>query len=139
MIYIRIELWPFGNHRQAKLLGEMVVANVGGDADMGEYDIRASVEGGFEAQPHVLPSLTQSNRVRTRLSSPKPESVLATGHVRHRRADGFWLLLKRSLTEMIAVMELAKVLPKYKETTDGQDGQSEGGTEGDGEDRKDPA
>jgi hypothetical protein len=37
MIYIKVELWPFGDKTKAKSLGEMYVANVGGTSTRGVY------------------------------------------------------------------------------------------------------
>ncbi len=40
MIYIRMEMWPHGDKGKAYLLGEGMIANVGGDDERGDYDVR---------------------------------------------------------------------------------------------------
>lgn len=40
MIYIRVELWPFGDRTRARTLGEATVANVGGTDTRGTYDFK---------------------------------------------------------------------------------------------------
>lgn len=37
MIVVRIEMWPGGDREKAYLLQEMAIANVGGDAEKGDY------------------------------------------------------------------------------------------------------
>jgi hypothetical protein len=95
MIYIRIELWPFGNQQEARVLSEVVIANVGGDTRQGEYEVRASQEGGFLAEGFKLNSMTQSGKHRERLRQPKEESVLVKVGARHKRSLGFWPLLRK--------------------------------------------
>lgn len=42
MIYVRVELWPWGMRDRARLLGEATISNVGGDAARGDYEVRLS-------------------------------------------------------------------------------------------------
>jgi len=42
VIYVRVELWPYGLKDRATLLGEATISNVGGDARRGNYDVRLS-------------------------------------------------------------------------------------------------
>jgi hypothetical protein len=100
MIYIRIEIWPFGNQKEARVLSEVVIANVGGDTRQGEYEVRASQEGGFLAEGFKLNSMTQSGKHRERLSHPKQESVLAQVRVRHERSLGFWPLFRKVFSKI---------------------------------------
>ena len=37
MIFVRIELWPKGDPRNARLLGEATITNVGGTEESGDY------------------------------------------------------------------------------------------------------
>jgi len=95
MIYVRIEIWPFGNKKEARLLSEVVIANVGGDNKHGEYEVRASHEGGFLAEGFKLNSMTQSGKHRERLAHPKESSVLVRTKAKHERDLGFWPLLRK--------------------------------------------
>ena len=38
MIVVRIELWPKGSEEHKRLLSTMVIANVGGDVEIGKYE-----------------------------------------------------------------------------------------------------
>jgi hypothetical protein len=100
MIYIRIELWPLGNQKEAKLLSEVVIANVGGDAEQREYDVLASNEGGFLAEGFKLNSMTQSGKRRERLLHPKEGSVLIRVKAKHERVLGFWPLLRKVFSKI---------------------------------------
>ena len=48
MIYIKIELWPMGNQKQAKTLQEGIIYNVGGSPTVGDYKFAFSKQGGFK-------------------------------------------------------------------------------------------
>lgn len=87
MIYIRIELWPGGDRKRAKLLHEGVVWNRGGTAARGEYGYKLSVTGGFEASEDVMRTCTMGRR------------VLRAGDVRDfpRKRLSAWDLLLRAL------------------------------------------
>jgi hypothetical protein len=50
MLYIRIEIWPFGNRDKARVLGEATIANVGGDNNMANYEALISKFGGFKVK-----------------------------------------------------------------------------------------
>jgi hypothetical protein len=101
MIYVRIELWPFGNQKEARLIGEVVVANVGGDHEHGEYEVRVSQEGGFRAEPYKLNSMTQSGKIRLRVKDPAPSSVMSKFGLKHERSRGIWVLLKKTLSKLV--------------------------------------
>lgn len=40
MIVCKIELWPGGDETKARNIGAVVIANVGGTASVGEYEVR---------------------------------------------------------------------------------------------------
>lgn len=42
MIYVRVELWPFGQKEKAKVIGEMTVGNIGGTDEVGDYEVEAT-------------------------------------------------------------------------------------------------
>ncbi len=46
MLVIKIELWPGGDKSRARSLGEAEIANVGGDAQIGDYAVRLLKWGG---------------------------------------------------------------------------------------------
>lgn len=39
MITVKVELWPLGSEEHAREIGRMYIANVGGDATRGDYDV----------------------------------------------------------------------------------------------------
>lgn len=41
MIYVRVELWPFGAKERSLLVGEMTIGNVGGGKHEGDYLVEA--------------------------------------------------------------------------------------------------
>ena len=41
MIYVRVELWPYGIKDKARLIGEMTVGNIGGTDEIGDYEVDA--------------------------------------------------------------------------------------------------
>jgi hypothetical protein len=55
LIVIKLEMWPKGDHRLARSLGVGTIANVGGTADTGEYEVRLfksrEYSRGAEARP----------------------------------------------------------------------------------------
>lgn len=46
MIYVRVELWPWGVKEKARLIGEMKVGNVGGTDVVGDYEVQATDDRG---------------------------------------------------------------------------------------------
>jgi hypothetical protein len=42
MIYVRVELWPFGQKEKAKVIGEMTVSNYGGTEELSDYEVEAT-------------------------------------------------------------------------------------------------
>ncbi len=48
MIYIRVELWPKGDRKRSRLLGEGVIENVGGDDKVGDYRMSIAKPAGFQ-------------------------------------------------------------------------------------------
>ena len=42
MIYVRVELWPFGQKEKARVIGEITVGNVGGTDELGDYEVEAT-------------------------------------------------------------------------------------------------
>lgn len=54
MVYVRIELWPGGFRRQARLLGEATIQNLGtGTSGSGEYGYRVWGKGGMDRGPEI--------------------------------------------------------------------------------------
>lgn len=53
MIYCRIEIWPGGDRRRARTLGEATIANVGGSAQVGEYDAKIMKSPEYAKRPGV--------------------------------------------------------------------------------------
>lgn len=53
MIYIRIELWPGGDRRRARTLGEATIANVGGTAAVGDYEAKLMKSPEYAKRPGV--------------------------------------------------------------------------------------
>lgn len=47
MVYVKIELWPRGSQKDAKVLAEMNISNIGGTAEVGIYDVVISKMGGM--------------------------------------------------------------------------------------------
>lgn len=82
------------------MLSEVVIANVGGDMQQGEYEARASQEGGFLAERFKLNSMTQSGKHRERLKQPREESVLVSVQAHHERSLGFWPLLRKVFSKI---------------------------------------
>lgn len=76
MLYVRVEIWPYGDRSRARLLQEMTIANVGGDYERGNYLVQASSQDR---------SLT-------------PESVWKTGEVKkHDRSLSPFSLVRAAL------------------------------------------
>lgn len=48
MVYIKVEMWPGGNQKEARTLGEALITNVGGTDTYGDYTYTLSKFGGFE-------------------------------------------------------------------------------------------
>jgi hypothetical protein len=53
VIYVRIEIWPCGDRRSARTLGEATIANVGGTAQVGEYDAKIMKSPEYATRPGV--------------------------------------------------------------------------------------
>jgi len=47
MLYVRIEIWPRGNRKTSRCLGEATISNIGGDEQIGHYDVKLSKFSGF--------------------------------------------------------------------------------------------
>ncbi len=61
MIYVRMELWPRGNRKKSKLLGELLIRNNGtGTPSSGNYHFAVSKRGGFGKQSD-LPTMKTTN------------------------------------------------------------------------------
>lgn len=82
MLYIRIEMWPQGDRKSARLLHEGLVANVGGTETEGEYDALLSKSGGFKGDAAGHPRM-------------EAKGVLRQAHVSgfKRLREGPWQLL----------------------------------------------
>lgn len=48
VIHIKIELWPMGDRKRAKILQEGIIHNTGGTDSIGEYEYLFSKQGGFK-------------------------------------------------------------------------------------------
>jgi len=105
MIYIRIEIWPWGRKADAELISEVVVENVGGPEDAAKYAVRASKPGGFRAEPYKLNSMTQTGRHKQRVLDPLPDSVLTEVRVNHKRSKGIWVLVRKVLSKLVRELE----------------------------------
>lgn len=46
MIYVRVELWPFGQKEKARVIGEMTVGNIGGTDEVSDYQVKATDDRG---------------------------------------------------------------------------------------------
>jgi hypothetical protein len=73
MIVVIVQEWPQGNRERAVDLGTLHIANVGGSAEYGRYE------------------------VTLRKGEPTPWRVLASGQCEHRRTRPVWALLVQAL------------------------------------------
>lgn len=88
MIAIKVEIWPFGEKREARTIGRMYIANDGsGTRETGNYIIKVTdgseqeLESGFEFR-----GLKATSEIKVKS---------------HSRASGFWPIVKRAIDEMI--------------------------------------
>ena len=95
MLVIKIEMWPRGNHAKARPLGVATIANVGGDAKVGDYECR------------LFKSPEYSKNAETRPLHEMLTKPLAKETWRKARLNGFprlrlgpWDLLLRALVAM---------------------------------------
>lgn len=72
MIVVKVEIWPFGDKSQARTIGCMEIANVGGDLSKGEYK-----------------------------ADFKCDSGLPTIHLSHNRFEGAWTLVSKALQKAL--------------------------------------
>jgi hypothetical protein len=70
MIYVRVELWPFGLKEKARVIGEMTVVNIGGNEEWGNYEVETKADRGTGFKNWVL---------------------------RHDRKESVWALLRKAL------------------------------------------
>lgn len=79
MLYVRVEIWPYGDRSRARLLQEMTISNTGGDSERGDYRVQVSAPD-------------------TKLI---PESVWKSGEVkRHDRSLSPFALVRTALTTL---------------------------------------
>lgn len=65
MLYVRIELWPWGNRSKSRLLHEGIIRNTGeGDLSNGEYRALLSNKGGFKRDDDKLARFDVKNVLR---------------------------------------------------------------------------
>jgi hypothetical protein len=85
MIYIRVEMWPGGFKKRARLLGEATIANVGGERSQCDYEVKL-----LKSPEYARPG--------------NVGSVWKGGIVRHfpRQRLGPWDLLLRALLATVA-------------------------------------
>lgn len=88
MIFVRVELWPGGDHTRRQVLGEAAIANDGEttgytDGKLGHYHVKLSKRGGFK--------LTAD------------QNTWKTGHVGpfRRRSGGAWDLVRLALDQVL--------------------------------------
>lgn len=95
MLYIRVELWPRGDRSRSKVLGEAVIANVGGTATVGNYAANLSRRGGFKAR--------KEDDGTFRVTLPRSSSIWKQTTVEgfKRRRFGPWDLLYRVLKSVV--------------------------------------
>lgn len=74
MLVVKVEIWPYGAESQAKELGRLYIANVGGTLGKGKYEVS---EQDFRDKP----------RTTDLIEIPS-----------HTRSRGFWPLVKQALT-----------------------------------------
>lgn len=80
MLVVRIELWPQGNKKSARLIEQIVIANVGGTQELGDYDVWLGLH-----DPHVM-----------------AESDWADGEVKAhpRLTESVWSLVKKAIDSL---------------------------------------
>lgn len=88
MLVIKIELHPHGRSNDARELGRMVIANVGGTSEIGEYEISAR-----NARPAVWGAPSDRDTADV-LNSPHHTGTI-TGHA--RLTEPVWSLLAKAL------------------------------------------
>jgi len=84
MIYVRVELWPFGDRTRSRLLGEATLANDGqGSESKGNYNIRLSNTGGFKRDPVEVadPNGSDRNVYRQARVENYPRKTLVMWHL----------------------------------------------------------
>jgi hypothetical protein len=91
MLYIRVELWPWGERERRKTLAEMVIANDGtGSNEEGNYRIWQKTDSVKLLDNPVFPeeSLTFKSWIE-KLSPWRVE--------KHNRESSIWLLIKKAI------------------------------------------
>ena len=63
MVYVRVELWPGGDRTKARLLQEATIANVGGDAERGDYAVGVSHSTTYKGNGFADPARPQPAEV----------------------------------------------------------------------------
>lgn len=84
MITVKVEMWPGGDESRAREIGRMYIANVGGDAQRGDYAV-AVCRRGTDAIPQPI--------------DPKGPKATRAGQVTRypRLAYNMWRLITRAL------------------------------------------
>jgi hypothetical protein len=84
MVYVRIELWPGGDRTKARLLQEATIANVGGDAERGDYAVGVSHSTTYKGSGFADPA------------RPKPAEVWKAARITNhaRKLSPFHLVCK---------------------------------------------
>jgi hypothetical protein len=97
MIVIKLEMWPRGDHSRARSLGVATIANVGGTADTGDYEVRL-----FKAQEYSRQAETRP--LQEMLTRPLAKETWRKGRVEgfRRLKLGPWDLLFRALAQLLA-------------------------------------
>lgn len=128
MIYMRVEMWPMGLRSRARLLGEATLANIGGDAAHGDYDVKLSKFGGFKgrrpkpsAEGTLFAESAYADTENLRVCAPLASSIWKAAVVKHlsRTKRGYWDIFYQGLWQ-IARVRNARTCPVPR-------GEAEGG------------
>ena len=79
MIVVRVELWRFGNPDDVLHLGDLKIANVGGDVELGNYSVRIE-----DAKQNAFALKVEPQKIE---GQPRQQSV--------------WYLVQRSLNALL--------------------------------------
>lgn len=86
MLLVKVEIWPGGSETHAREIGRVKIGNLSDLADVSDYMVIA-----YEGDTVVAESTVR----------------------RHRRAQGFWPLVARSLTLVSDARERARAIVKH--------------------------
>lgn len=91
MIYVRIELWPFGDRDRRAVLGEMVIANDGtGTKNIGNYNVWSKTDPKKLLDNQSVPQ--NSMLLRSWIGKMQPKRVEF-----HDRELRIWELIRKAI------------------------------------------